>query len=321
MRGPSQKAVDAAAGVFRARGGTLRTSEAIAAGIHRRTLYWMRDQGVLEPLSRGVFHLASEPLPDDPDVVAVVQRIPGCVIALLSALDLHELTTQIPEAVYVALPRGTKQPRIAYPRVRVVQMSQEAMAAGVEERLLGETPIRVFGVAKTVADCFKYRSMVGIDVAIEALREAVQSRRATPAELMHFARVDRVARVMQPYLRSFGCPVGGIPPRSRIAMMDTQLLPSRQTVADFCRRWRIAELALFGSVLRDDFRSDSDVDVLVSYLPEARWTLLDHVRMQEELTELFGRKVDLVDRAAVERGANWIRRRSILESARTYWAA
>jgi len=202
MRAPSQQPVRAAEEIFRARGGTLRTSEAIAAGIHRRTLYWMRDQGVLESLSRGVFHLASEPLPERPDVVAVAQRIPAGVISLISALDFHELTTQIPDAVYVAIPRGTKHPRIAYPRVRIVHMSPTAMSSGVEEHVMGETPVRVFGVAKTLADCFKFRSTVGTDVAVEALRDAVQSRRTTPAEIMHYARLNRVAKVMQPYLRA-----------------------------------------------------------------------------------------------------------------------
>ena len=202
MRAPSQQPVRAAEEIFRARGGTLRTSEAIAAGIHRRTLYWMRDQGVLESLSRGVFHLASEPLPERPDVVAVAQRIPAGVISLISALDFHELTTQIPDAVYVAIPRGTKHPRIAYPRVRIVHMSPTAMSSGVEEHVMGETPVRVFGVAKTIADCFKFRSTVGTDVAVEALRDAVQSRRTTPAEIMHYARLNRVAKVMQPYLRA-----------------------------------------------------------------------------------------------------------------------
>jgi predicted transcriptional regulator of viral defense system len=162
----------------------------------------MRDQGVLESLSRGVFHLASEPLPERPDVVAVAQRIPAGVISLISALDFHELTTQIPDAVYVAIPRGTKHPRIAYPRVRIVHMSPTAMSSGVEEHVMGETPVRVFGVAKTIADCFKFRSTVGTDVAVEALRDAVQSRRTTPAEIMHYARLNRVAKVMQPYLRA-----------------------------------------------------------------------------------------------------------------------
>lgn len=96
-------------------------------------------------------------------------------------------------------------------------------------------------------------------------------------------------------------------------------LPS-EAIADFCRRWLVTELALFGSVLREDFRPDSDIDVLVSFAPEARWTLLDLVRMEDELKAIFGRDVDLVEREAVERSENYIRRQHILRSARTIYA-
>ena len=96
-------------------------------------------------------------------------------------------------------------------------------------------------------------------------------------------------------------------------------LPS-EAIADFCRRWLVTEFALFGSVLREDFRPDSDIDVLVSFAPEARWTLLDLVRMEDELKAIFGRDVDLVEREAVERSENYIRRQHILRSARTIYA-
>jgi hypothetical protein len=95
----------------------------------------------------------------------------------------------------------------------------------------------------------------------------------------------------------------------------------RSKVGEFCRRWRIAELALFGSVLRDDFRPDSDVDVLVTFESDAHWSLFDHVSMQEELGVILGRRVDLVTRAAVERSSNWIRKKAILSSAESYYVA
>jgi|SRR2546423_15641143 len=103
--------------------------------------------------------------------------------------------------------------------------------------------------------------------------------------------------------------------------MSTRIPIDRDTIADFCRRWKISELALFGSVLRDDFRPDSDVDVLVTFAPEADWSLFDHVDMQEELSGILGRKVDLVSRRAIERSANWIRRRAILSTAEPYYVA
>jgi len=95
----------------------------------------------------------------------------------------------------------------------------------------------------------------------------------------------------------------------------------KDKIADFCRRWKISELALFGSVLRDDFRLDSDIDMLASYAEDADWSLFDHVRMEEELSEILGRKVDLVNRRVVESSTNWIRRKAILESAETYYVA
>ncbi len=105
-------------------------------------------------------------------------------------------------------------------------------------------------------------------------------------------------------------------------MSVTARIPlDRDVITSFCKRWKIAELALFGSVLRDDFRPESDVDVLVEFAPEASWSLFDHVAMEEELSEILGRKVDLVSRRAVEKSSNWIRRTAILESARTYYAA
>lgn len=94
-----------------------------------------------------------------------------------------------------------------------------------------------------------------------------------------------------------------------------------EAIAGFCRRWKITELALFGSVLRDDFRPDSDVDVLVTFAPDAPWTLLDHVEMERELAEIVGRRADLVSRSAVERSKNWIRRREILSSAQILYVA
>jgi hypothetical protein len=95
----------------------------------------------------------------------------------------------------------------------------------------------------------------------------------------------------------------------------------KERITDFCRRWKITELALFGSVLRDDFRPESDVDMLVSWAPDASWSLLDHVRMEEELSEIIGRKAELLSRCAVEESPNWIRRQAILDSAEPYYVA
>jgi len=103
--------------------------------------------------------------------------------------------------------------------------------------------------------------------------------------------------------------------------MSPKIPIDRDKIADFCRRWKIAELAFFGSVLRDDFRQDSDVDVLVTFAMDARWSLFDHVAMEEELSTLVGRKVDLVSSQVVERSSNWIRRKAILDGAEAYYAS
>jgi len=202
MRPPSTKAVEAAESIFAEHRGVMRTREALEAGIHRRTLYWMRDHGMLESLSRGVFVLASAPLPSSPDVAAVMRRVPKAVLCLVSALEFHQIGTQIPSAVQIVLPRSIRPPGIDYPRVRVFSMSERVLGAGVEERATADAEMRVFGVAKTIADCFKYRNRIGLDVALEALQEVMRKKTVSPAEIMDFARVDGVKTVVEPYLRA-----------------------------------------------------------------------------------------------------------------------
>lgn len=199
---PSHAAIEEATTVFTAHGGLLRTGEALAAGVHRRTLYWMRDHGQLEVVSRGVLHLATAPLPASVNIAVVMLRVPKAVLCLVSALAYHEIGTQIPHAVQVALPRSVRPPRLDYPPICVFSMSDTAVTAGVEEHLMGKTRVRVFDPAKTVADCFKYRNKIGLDVVTEALQEVLRKRIATPAQIMDYARVVRVESVIDPYLRA-----------------------------------------------------------------------------------------------------------------------
>lgn len=202
MREPSDNAVEAAERVFTAHDGIMRTGEAFAAGVHRRTLYWMRDHGKLETLSRGIYALGSAPLPASPDVAAVMRRVPDAVLCLVSALEFHGIGTQIPSAVQIALPRSVRPPKIDRPRVQVFSMSEQTLRAGVEFHTMAGSEMRVFGVAKTIADCFRYRSRIGLDVALEALQEVVRKRAITPAEIMRFARIDGVQTVVEPYLQA-----------------------------------------------------------------------------------------------------------------------
>lgn len=202
MLKPSDTALTAATAAFEISGGIMLTSEALAAGIQPRTLYWMRDNGLLVALSRGVYHLASRKLPAKPDVAAISLRVPRAVLCLVSALDYYEIGTRIPSAVQIALPRNVRPPRIAYPRIQVFHMDEASISAGIEEQSLAGMQFRVFSVAKTIADCFKFRNSIGLDVAIEALQEVVKNRRASPAEIMRYANIDRVESVIRPYLEA-----------------------------------------------------------------------------------------------------------------------
>lgn len=201
-RTPSENATRRAVEVFRRHGGTMRTGDVAAQGVHYSTLYWMRDEGLVEQLTRGVYRLSSIPGPSKHDVVTVAARVPSAILCLVSALEFHEIGTQIPSAVSIAIGPKDREPLLKYPPVRVYRMSGTALTSGVEEHEVDGTRVRVFGIAKTVADCFKFRNKIGHDVAIEALQEVVRQRCATPAEIMEFASVDRVAKVIRPYLEA-----------------------------------------------------------------------------------------------------------------------
>jgi predicted transcriptional regulator of viral defense system len=187
---------------FRRAGGMLRTGQALRVGVHPRDLYALRDTGDLESLSRGVYRLAELAPLANPDLVTVATRVPKAVIALISALHFHGLTTQIPHHVNIALPRGTARPRLDWPPLRIYRMSGAMFTSGIETHQRDDVPIRVYGVAKTVADCFKFRSRIGVDVALEALRTGLAEHKFTPAQIVRAARLCRVDAVIRPYLEA-----------------------------------------------------------------------------------------------------------------------
>jgi len=188
--------------VFADRGGTLRTREALAAGVHPTTLYAMRDSGELEPLARGVYRLTSLPPLSEPDLATVAMRCPQCVVCLISALSFHELTTQIPHAVHIALARNARTPRIEHPPIAAYRFSGDAFTAGVESHDIDGIDVRIYGAEKTVADCFKYRNKIGLDIALEALRAYRERRGSQLQRVLEYARVCRVEAVMRPYLEA-----------------------------------------------------------------------------------------------------------------------
>jgi len=198
----TNKQIESAEQVFRQFGGILRTGEALKHGIHRRTLYAMRDSGVLERLDRGLYRLADLPPLSEPDLVAVSLKVPEGVICLISALSFHDITTQIPHAVYVALKRGAEAPRLSYPPIRQFWFSGEAFTAGVEQHQVDGETVHVYSPEKTLADCFKYRNKIGMDTVLEALTLYRERRKPRLKELNHFARICRVEKIMRPYVEA-----------------------------------------------------------------------------------------------------------------------
>ncbi|MBN1931916.1 MAG: type IV toxin-antitoxin system AbiEi family antitoxin domain-containing protein [Desulfobacterales bacterium] len=191
-----------AAKLFKKHGGILRTSQALKAGIHPATLYAMRGSGEIEVISRGVFRLSDIPPLGNPDLVTVAARVPNGVICLISALSFYQLTTQIPHEVHVALQRGAEEPRLDYPPVRTYRFSGEAFTAGVDIHDLDGISVSIYSPEKTLADCFKFRNKVGLDTAIEAIRFYRERRKIKADDLMRYAIICRVNKIMRPYLEA-----------------------------------------------------------------------------------------------------------------------
>ena len=176
--------------------------QALRRGISRWRLYRMLDEGVVERLSRGVYRLVDLPAPGDPDLVTVAMRVPRGVVCLVSALAFHDMTTEVPHEVYLAIRRGGKAPRIEHPPVRVFRFSNGAFNSGIETHELDGVPVRIYSPEKSVADCFKYRNKLGLDVALEALRSWREGKGGSVEELLGQARACRVETVMRPYLEA-----------------------------------------------------------------------------------------------------------------------
>ncbi|TSA12877.1 MAG: hypothetical protein D4R79_06795 [Comamonadaceae bacterium] len=184
--------------------GLLRASHLHELGIARVVLSRLTASGQLERVGRGVYRLPESGGSEHESLATIALKVPQAVFCLLTALQIHELTTQLPRQVWIAMPQGSHVPKMDYPPVKMVQSSGEAYAAGVEVVQVDQVALRVYGVAKTVADCFKHRNKIGLDVAIEALKDALAQRKATADELWRFAKICRVANVMRPYLEALG---------------------------------------------------------------------------------------------------------------------
>jgi predicted transcriptional regulator of viral defense system len=188
--------------IFRVHDGLLRTGQAKRLGIDPKTIAEMTDAGLLDKLGRGLYRLAELPPLDYPDLVQVALRVPKAVICLVSALAFHDLTTQVPHRVNVALPQSVRRPRLKMPPLDVVWLSEEAYEYAMETHKLDGVDVPIYSKEKTVADCFKFRNKIGLDVAIEALKDYVGQGGVDVQALLDCARVDRVEKVIEPYLEA-----------------------------------------------------------------------------------------------------------------------
>jgi predicted transcriptional regulator of viral defense system len=188
--------------IFRQNNGILRLSVAIKKGIPRHIVYEMVRNRDLVQEARGLYRLAdTEPL-GNPDLVHVSLLIPKGIIFLISALYIHDLTTQIPRQVYIALPQGVKERKIDYPPLKVFHLSASPFGAGIERRTIDGITVKVYNKAKTVTDCFKYREQIGIDVALEALKDFMGQSSPDVPHLMEYARINRVEKLIRPYVET-----------------------------------------------------------------------------------------------------------------------
>jgi predicted transcriptional regulator of viral defense system len=182
--------------------GIVRGTELDRLGVHRMYLKRLVDRGLLVQRSRGIYEAAKPRISEHDSVIEVAVRVPRATLCLLTALRLHQLTTQNPFEVWIMIDRKARKPSMTYPPIRVVRASGFALSRGVKAMRIDGVEINVTTVAKTVADCFKYRSTVGVDVAIEALRDAWRQKKVTVEAIIAAAKIDRVATVMRPYLES-----------------------------------------------------------------------------------------------------------------------
>jgi predicted transcriptional regulator of viral defense system len=199
---PMPTKTEAALQIIAAGGGTVRTSEALAVGIHPRTLYALRDSGRLIRLARGLYRLSDLPPVGDPDLALVAGRIPQGVVCLISALAIHNLTTQIPHSIHLAISRTARYPILDEVPLAVYRFSRHSFSAGVIDHDFGGSTVRIFDAEKSIADCFKYRNKIGIDITLEALALYKKRRGGSIQRILEYARINRVDTKIRPYLEA-----------------------------------------------------------------------------------------------------------------------
>ena len=187
--------------IIKANKGIIRTNEAIKKDIHPRTLYNLREKGTLEQISYGLYKLKHNKVVN-PDFVTVSLRVPNGVICLISALAFHNLTTQIPHKVWIAIKRNASRPKIDYPPVFIHQFSGKSFSSGIERHIIDKIPVKIYNHEKTIADCFKFRNKIGMNVTLEALSLYKERKKFNSSKLIKYAKICRVENIMRPYIES-----------------------------------------------------------------------------------------------------------------------
>ncbi len=182
--------------------GVIRSRDARAKGVHHEVLRRMVTKGEIRKIARGQYVASDHEFSGKMSLAMVAKHIPHGVICLLSALDFHEIGTQNPYQVWIALAQKHWGSALEYPPLRIVRYSEHTLAMGVEEVDIEGVRVKVFNIPKTVVDCFKYRNKVGIDVAVEALREVVETGRCKISEFNPYAKAARVQNIMRPYIEA-----------------------------------------------------------------------------------------------------------------------
>jgi predicted transcriptional regulator of viral defense system len=180
----------------------LSAADVRAQGWSPQLLVKLEQGGKLQRVTRGLYSLPDSPMTDHQSLVEVCRRVPKAVVCLLSALQFHEIGTQLPFEVWIALPEATQTPALDHPALRIARLRGEAYSEGIETVVEQGSAIRVYSVAKTITDCFKFRHKIGLDVALEALKDAWRQRKLDMDQVTRFARINRVEKVMQPYLET-----------------------------------------------------------------------------------------------------------------------
>jgi predicted transcriptional regulator of viral defense system len=182
--------------------GIVRPRDIEAIGLPRQYLVRLQRQGKLNRPTRGIYTLSDADVTEHHSYAEVTKRVPQATVCLLSALAFHEITTQSPPSVWIALPKGARKPALDSPSLRIVRLSGLSLTMGIENHQVDGVPVRVYSAAKTVADCFKFRNKIGLDIAIEALKDCLRQKRANTNEIYRYAKICRVSNVIRPYMEA-----------------------------------------------------------------------------------------------------------------------